>query len=150
MNRQSFNWPLWLGFLVGITASLTYFFIFLWIPTTRDLPIPTLLLYAISVVLLVFGLKRAFSKGRSIFSKILAIVAALMGILMAVGFAFSFFVFARWIPASQGAPHVGQKAPEFTLTDSNNKPVALSELLSTPLNGKAPKGVVLIFYRGYW
>jgi hypothetical protein len=73
-----------------------------------------------------------------------------MGLLMAVGFAFSFFVFAKWIPASQGAPQVGQKAPAFTLTDTSNKQVSLSELLSTPINGKAPKGVVLVFYRGYW
>jgi hypothetical protein len=150
MNTSRFNWPIWLGFLVGIAASLTYFFLFLWIPTTRDTPVPTLLLYAISVVLLVIGVKRAFGRGRSLFSRILASVVALMGILMAVGFAFSFFVAARWIPASTGAPQVGQKAPEFTLTDTNNKQVSLTELLSTPINGKSPKGVVLIFYRGYW
>jgi hypothetical protein len=59
---------------------------------------------------------------------------------------------------------VGQKAPDFTLSDTNGKPVSLSELLSTPINGKtmnapvgnaqqaptSPKGVLLVFYRGYW
>ena len=65
-------------------------------------------------------------------------------------FVFTTFVMARWMPAAQGAPQVGRKAPEFTLADTDGRPVSLSELLSTPVNGKAPKGVLLIFYRGYW
>jgi peroxiredoxin len=43
-----------------------------------------------------------------------------------------------------GAPRVGQKAPEFTLPDQNEKPVALADLLSRS------RAVVLIFYRGFW
>jgi len=54
------------------------------------------------------------------------------------------------LPESKGAPKVGQKAPEFTLVDTSRKPVSLAELLSTPINGNAPKGVLLVFYRGYW
>jgi peroxiredoxin len=57
---------------------------------------------------------------------------------------------ARWMPAAHGAPQVGRKAPEFTLRDTEGRPVSLSELLSTPLDGKAPKGVLLVFYRGHW
>ena len=41
---------------------------------------------------------------------------------------------------------IGAKAPDFVLLDINRKPVALSQLLAAPSN----KGVVLIFYRGYW
>ncbi len=52
------------------------------------------------------------------------------------------------------ALEVGQKAPDFTLADTNGKTVSLSELLTRPIEGKAassnPKGVLLIFYRGYW
>ena len=44
----------------------------------------------------------------------------------------------------------GKKAPEFSLSDTNGKLVSLSELLTTPVDGKTPKGVVLVFYRGYW
>ncbi len=29
-------------------------------------------------------------------------------------------------------------------------PVSLNELMTSPINGKAPRGVLLIFYRGYW
>jgi hypothetical protein len=65
-------------------------------------------------------------------------------------FVFGFFVFARWLPPSKGAPQVGQKAPEFLLMDTTGKSVSLGELLSTPINGNAPKGVLLVFYRGYW
>src|ERR1043165_834956 len=43
-------------------------------------------------------------------------------------------------------PAVGAKAPDFTLPDANGKPVALSQLLGAPNS----KGVLLIFYRGYW
>ena len=52
--------------------------------------------------------------------------------------------------ASVGAPQVGQKAPDFTLSDTSNKPMSLAGLLTQPINGKSPKGVLLIFYRGYW
>jgi hypothetical protein len=65
-------------------------------------------------------------------------------------FIFSFYVAARWLPPSHGAPQVGQKAPEFTLTDANGKSVALSQLLTQPIDGKSPQGVLLIFYRGDW
>jgi len=61
---------------------------------------------------------------------------------------------SRWLPTAHGAPQIGQKAPVFTLADTHGKPVSLSELLSAPINGKAPssnpRGVLLIFYRGYW
>ena len=36
---------------------------------------------------------------------------------------------------------VGATAPDFTLNDTNGKPVTLSKLR---------KPVVLVFYRGYW
>jgi len=66
-------------------------------------------------------------------------------------FVFTVFIFARLLPASHGAPQVGQQAPAFTLADTTGRQVSLSELLSTPFNGSAsPKGVLLIFYRGYW
>ena len=57
--------------------------------------------------------------------------------------------YARQLPASAGAPKVGEKAPDFTLPDSQGKPVRLSGLLET--GGGAPGSwVLLIFYRGYW
>lgn len=54
------------------------------------------------------------------------------------------------LPPSLKAPKVGEKAPEFTLPDTNEKPVKLTELLAGPEGGPRPAGVLLIFYRGYW
>ncbi|HEV1995092.1 MAG TPA: hypothetical protein VGR03_12240 [Candidatus Acidoferrum sp.] len=81
------------------------------------------------------------------------------------------------LPPSKGAPKVGEKMPDFTLPDTNNKPVKLSALLAPaaeekpgagekPAAGEKPGAgekpateekkdqagswVVLIFYRGYW
>jgi hypothetical protein len=150
MNIKRFNWIFWSGFLLTLIAGFSYFFIFLWIPATRDVPAPTILLYVLAVALMVVGLKHAFKKDRPTWSKILASIFAVVGFLMTGVFFFSFFIFGRMIPASKGAPQVGQKAPEFTLSDSTNKQVSLTELLATPINGKTPKGVLLVFYRGHW
>ncbi len=66
------------------------------------------------------------------------------------------------LPPSKGAPKVGEKAPDFTLLDSNGKPAKLSELVVAPMldpSGAAsksdaaaekPRWVLLVFYRGYW
>ncbi len=57
------------------------------------------------------------------------------------------------LPPSKGAPKAGEKMPDFTLPDTNNKPVNLSELLapaSGEKNAKNGPWVLLIFYRGYW
>lgn len=55
------------------------------------------------------------------------------------------------LPASPGAPKVGEKAPDFTLEDPQGKPVQLSSLLKSKSEGAGSSSwVVLIFYRGYW
>jgi hypothetical protein len=54
------------------------------------------------------------------------------------------------LPAAAGAPKVGEKAPDFTLEDSQGKPVQLSSLLKAQPQGAGSSWVVLIFYRGYW
>jgi hypothetical protein len=150
MNAKRFNWPLLSGFLLSIFAFLSYFFIFVWFPSTRNFPWANFLLFAVAIVLLSAGVKRTFSETRSRFSKFLGSLAAVLSLLICALFLFGFFVFARMIPPSKGAPQVGQKAPDFTLSDSKNQQVSLSQLLTSPINGKAPKGVLLIFYRGYW
>jgi len=54
------------------------------------------------------------------------------------------------LPPSTGAPHVGQKAPSFTLPDQHGQPVSLVDLLKPAAGGRKSGGLVLIFYRGYW
>lgn len=147
---KRFNWQIWAGFLLSIVAFLSYTIFFVNFPVTRDFPWANLLLFAIAVVLLFLGIRRSFASGRSLLSKIVGSILGVLGVLVFGFFIFAIFVLARQLPASAGAPKVGQKAPEFSMVDSNGKQVSLAELLSTPVNGKAPKGVLLIFYRGYW
>jgi hypothetical protein len=152
MNVRRLNWPLWVGFLLTLGAFLSYFFIFVWYPFTRDLPWANLLLFAVAIVFLLLGIRRGFASDRPhpTRSKIVTSIVALVSLAVVALFVFSIFIAARWLPASKGAPQVGQKAPEFTLPDTTGKQVSLNELLSSPLNGRPPKGVLLVFYRGYW
>ena len=141
-----------MGFLLTLASFLSYFFIFVWFPVTRDFPWANLLLFLIAAVLLIAGLRRGFAANRPhpTRSKIVSAIAGLLGFAVIGFFVFTMFVSARWLPPSTGAPQVGQRAPEFTLPDTTGKSVSLSELLSQPVNGNPPKGVLLVFYRGYW
>lgn len=150
MKMQRINWPIWAGFLLSLIALLSYPFVFVNWPATRDFPWANLLLFGVAVMLLFVGVRRAFSPDRRRISKIAASVVTALSVLVLGFFIFSFFIASRWLPASRGAPQVGQKAPDFTLADTNNTQVSLSDLLSQPISGKALKGVLMIFYRGYW
>ena len=61
MNMKRLNWPLWVGFLLTLAAFLTYFFVFIWFPSTRDFPWANLLLFLIAGVLLFMGVRRGFA-----------------------------------------------------------------------------------------
>jgi cation transport ATPase len=150
MNVRNLNWPLWLGFLLVLVSAVSFPLVFVNYPSTRDFPWATLLMFAVSAVVVLIGLRRAFSAGRKTRSKVAGVILTTLSVAIIGLFIFGAFVFSRFLPAAPGAPQVGQKAPAFTLLDTNSKPVSLAELLSTPLNGKAPKGVFVIFYRGYW
>ena len=58
-------------------------------------------------------------------------------------FRYAIFYVVRQVPASAGAPRIGQKAPDFILLDQNGKRVGLGDLLS------GSRGAALIFYRGF-
>ena len=152
MTTRRFNWPLWVGFVLTLAAFMTYFSVFIWFPVTRDFPWASLLIFLLAVVLLVMGVRRGFSADHPhpTRSKIITSIIATLSVIVIGFFVFTVFVAARWLPASKGAPQVGQQAPDFTLSDTTGKQVSLTELRTTSIDGKAPKGVLLIFYRGYW
>ena len=56
---------------------------------------------------------------------------------------------AAGLPPSRNAPAVGEKAPDFTLPDSDGSPVTLSRLYAAE-GSAAESRVLLVFYRGYW
>lgn len=152
MNIKRINWPLWTGFVLTLAAFLSYFFIFVMFPITRDFPWANLVLFLIAGVLLFMGLRRGFAAERPhpTRSKIVSSIFSLLSLAVFALFIFTIFIGGRWLPASKDAPHVGQRVPDFTLPDTSGKQVSLNELLTTPINGNAPKGVLLMFYRGYW
>jgi len=147
---KNLNWQLWAGFVLTIFSFLSYPFLFIDYPILRDFPWLNLILFALALGLIILGVRRAFRPGRKSISKVSAVIVATLGVLIMAFFIFIAFIEARRLPASAGAPQVGQRAPDFTLTDINHKPVALAELLAQPVNNKPAKGVLLIFYRGYW
>jgi hypothetical protein len=152
MNVRRFNWPIWAGFLLSLIAFFSYFLVFVSFPVTRDFPWANLLLFAMAATLLALGVRRAFAAERShpTRSKIAGSILVTLSVAVFGFFIFATFIMARRLPVSHGAPQVGKQAPDFTLADTNGKAVSLSELIASPVNGKTPRGVLLVFYRGYW
>ena len=150
MNMHQFNWHIWAGFGLSVAAFFTYPFVFAMFPVTRDFPWANLLFFGVAAVLVLVGVRRAFAPDRSRQSKIASAALATLSVVVFGFFVFFTFILSKQLPASHGAPQIGQKAPDFRLADRHGKPVSLTELLSSPLKGKAPKGVLLVFYRGSW
>jgi hypothetical protein len=151
MNERRRNWHLWLGFVLCLTGFVSYLPLARF-PVTRDVPWVSYLFFAAGAFSLGIGLKRAFASPEQFRGKILGPVLSVISFLVIGMFCFFIFYAAKQLPHSTGAPQVGQKAPDFSLLDVSQQNVSLATLLTTPLSGsqKAPKGVLLIFYRGYW
>jgi hypothetical protein len=141
--KQSWNWSLWVGFLFALAGFFSYTF-FAQFPITRDFPWANLLLFAAGGIFLVLGLFRAFGNAWVYRGKIFGPILATLAILMVGFFSYVFFYQLRQVPLSTGAPRVGQKAPDFTLSDQDGKDVSLRDFVSRS------KAVALIFYRGFW
>jgi len=122
------------------------------VPGLFLLPWINLALPGIAVVFFIVALRRAFGQPEvyrgKVWGSILGVLSVLIFALAIVGYRH-----AKDLPASAGAPRVGQKAPDFTLTDTSGNAVSLSQMIAAPIDassGKAPKAVLLVFYRGYW
>ena len=141
MTRR-WNVSLWLGFVVVVGGLFSYEY-FAQFPVTRDFPWLNLLLAGVGLALLVAGLFRAFGNPKIYRGKIAGSIMALISVCLVGLFCYEVFFVFRDVPASAGAPRIGEKAPAFTLPDQNGKQIALADLLS-------PHGAILIFYRGHW
>jgi len=120
------NWAPWLALLLAVAAVLSNAGFFVSIPLQGGLVWVGLALAIAALVYAVMGVARAFRQpqvyGGKVSSSILSVVALLLCAF--VGFA---FFGARALPASAGAPQVGQKAPDFTLADQDGNDVALAD-----------------------
>ena len=141
--KRRWNWSIWVGFVV-VLAGLSSYGFFVRFPTTRDFPWANFLLLGIGVALLIVGLFRAFGRPQVYRGKIFGSMFTAIAVLVVAFFSYEIFYVLRQVPASTGAPRVGQKAPDFILLDQNGRPVGLGDLLS------GSRAVALIFYRGFW
>lgn len=151
VTQRRRNWLLSLGCLLCVAGFVGYFPLVRF-PIMRDVPWLTYLFFVAGAFSLAIGLKRAFGSPEQYRGRILGPFLSLISLLLIAAFGVFIFHFAKQLPRSAGAPRVGQKAPDFSLVDANEQNVTLAALLATPLPGsqKPLKGVLLIFYRGYW
>jgi hypothetical protein len=142
--KRRWNIPIWAGFAIVVLSVIGYIPLFALFPITRDVPWVNYLLFVAGGVLLALGLKRAYRESDRYRGKISGPILSVLSLLIAGFFVFGILVLTKQLPASSGAPQVGQSAPQFTLANIDGKQIALADLL------KGHRGVILIFYRGYW
>ena len=151
--KRGFNWRIWIGFLLAFAAIPVYFLFFAKFPVTSDVPWATWLMFALAGWLLWTGVGRAFAGPAGFRGKIVGPILAALSLAAAVFFGYATMYASRQLPAAAGAPTVGEQAPDFTLADTSGNLVAMSTLLSEPMpgtDGQKPRGLLLVFYRGYW
>lgn len=160
--KRNWNPGLWIGFALAVIGFVSYPLFFARFPITRDFPWANLALMALALFLVGAGIVRAFRQPDLYRGKISGSILGVLTILLVGAFLADIFYATKLIPASHGAPKVGEMAPDFTLPDSQGNPVTLSSLLNSPFapNGSSSPaagmesaktaGSVLIFYRGYW
>ncbi len=149
VNERRRNSAVWLGLILAIVALLSQGLFFVKVPGQNALPWLSLALATVAVILVLVGVKRAFFQPQLYRGKIAGSIIAVISLLLFAVTVFG-FVTARKIPGTTGVPQVGQKAPDFTLADTNGQNISLAQLLSTPVGNAHPKAVLLVFYRGYW
>ena len=148
MRQRNFL-PL-IGLLVCGFALASYPLLFSRFPATRDVPWVNWLLFALGLGLAGAGIVRAYRSPERWRGKVLGPILGVLSLAVFGLFLFMTLSYARQLPASAGAPKAGEKAPDFTLPDSQGRPVRLSSLLASPSPGAPGSWVILIFYRGYW
>jgi hypothetical protein len=145
------NWALWSAPLLAIFALYSYPLVFVRWPVTRDVPWVNLGLVAVTLAALAVGVRRAFDPSRGWASRLSVLAVAPITLAAAGFFVYGVFVTARHLPVSSEAPNIGERLPAFTLLNQDGAPVSLASLLTaSPGSRTLPRGVLLIFYRGYW
>jgi len=150
-NRTGIGYCL-AGTLVAVAGFISYPVLFSQFPVTRDVPWVNFLLFGIALLLFVRGFQPASRSSGTWRTWIARTILGVVSVAALWSFCFMVFYKSKQLPPASGSPQVGQKAPEFELLDTNNQAVTLAGLLSAPIPGTQtpPKGVLLVFYRGYW
>lgn len=154
MTAKLLNWRLWAGFVISLVALVGYGYV---VVSTGALSVfwPSLVLFVVAAALLISGLRRSRREPQTYRGKIAGPVLASLSLVFLGLFSFASYEVFKNFPAANNAPKVGQRAPEFALVDTSGKTFSLAQLLSTPITdsagaARATKGVLVVFYRGYW
>jgi hypothetical protein len=152
MATKFWNWRLWAGFGLSIVALAVYIF---FVNETRTVFWPALIVFIVAAVLLASGVKRRAREPELYRGRTAGPVLTALSVLIFGLFGFIVYQVSRVFPDAKHAPQIGQRAPEFSLVDTNGENFTLAQLLSTPLADSAgaarpTKGVLVFFYRGYW
>jgi hypothetical protein len=142
--KRSRNILNWAGFAIVLIALVSYVPFFALFPATRDIPWANYLLFLTGGALLAVGVRRAFRDSAHYSGKISGSILAVLSGVLFVFFVVGVTYFSKQIPTGATALGVGQRAPPFALLDTAEKQVSSADLL------KNHRGLVLIFYRGYW
>jgi hypothetical protein len=142
--KRARNGLIWAGFAVTLIAFLSYIPVFVRFAATRDFPWVNLLLFAIGAWIMTVGIARAFRRPERYRGKAAGVILGFLAFTLFGLFYWGMFLFVRQLPSANAAPRAGQPAPDFSLRDSDGHTVTLSSLLT------ANRGVLLVFYRGYW
>jgi hypothetical protein len=152
--KRRWNVLVYAGFALTLVAVASYPLFFTRFPVTRDIPWMNYLLFAVALLLLGAGLRRAYRQPDVYRGKVSGAILATLSLALMALFAYGVIWHSKAIPASKAAPQAGYKAPDFTLPDTTGNPVSLSSLWGAQANsgatGRAGQWVLLIFYRGYW
>ena len=152
MAAKLWNWRPWAGFGLSMGALAGYV---LWVNETRAVFWPALLLFLVAAVLLFSGWKRRSREPELYRGKIAGYVLTSLSALILGLFGFLVYEVSKVFPEAKNSPQIGQRAPEFSLVDATGENFTLAQLLSTPITNsgsaaRATKGVLVVFYRGYW
>ena len=122
--------------VVVATAAVVAYALLLRVAVVRNHPEGYVVTFVLATALAVLAVVRG--RGR----RWPAWLALGLSSLLLVAGAWFNFVAAR-VPASPTALRIGERPPDFTLTDAAGRPVSLADY-------RGQKPVVLVFYRGYW
>ncbi len=139
---RGWNHPVWLGFVLVVVGATSYFLVFVRYPLLRDFPWLNLPLVLAGLLLVAWGVRRAFDQGRTLGAKIAAALALLLSLALAGLFTTYIFYLSYQLPADRGVAQIQTVAAEFALQDQNQHTVRLSDYRG--------QKVVLVFYRGFW
>ena len=152
MDTKRWNWRLWAGFVLSVLALVIYISFY---EGNHNIFWLSLLVFITATALLGSGLRRAWGQGETHRGKVAGPILASLSFLVFGIFGWASYQVFTKTPSARNAPQIGQKAPEFSLTDANGTTVTLAQVLATPVadasGAKHPaKGVLVVFYRGYW